>query len=103
MSARPWLALDCHTPIQMVRDGMPINNGKVIALTCYSMKRAVQNGGSARPSVNTGTIADPASLHTGDWCVRRCMAWANAPNGTGYKFFSHRALTALRPKAHVGV
>ncbi|EPW9168057.1 serine-type D-Ala-D-Ala carboxypeptidase MrdA, partial [Salmonella enterica subsp. enterica serovar Schwarzengrund] len=89
-----WIA----TPIQMVKAMVAlINNGKVIAPHLLLNEESGKTVVPYRPSGTPAQIADPASPYWG--LVRQAMyGMANAPNGTGYKFF-HTAPYGIAAKS----
>ncbi|EAM9428676.1 TPA_asm: penicillin-binding protein 2 [Salmonella enterica] len=89
-----WIA----TPIQMVKAMVAlINNGKVIAPHLLLNEESGKTVVPYLPSGTSSQIADPASPY---WeLVRQAMyGMANAPNGTGYKFF-HTAPYGIAAKS----
>lgn len=74
-----------------------INNGKVIAPHLLLNEESGKTVVPYRPSGTASQIADPASPYWG--LVRQAMyGMANAPNGTGYKFF-HTAPYGIAAKS----
>jgi len=89
-----WIA----TPIQMVKAMVAlINNGKVIAPHLLEKAERGKSVENYQPSLPQPQIGDARSSYWG--LVRRAMfGMANAPNGTGYKYF-HTAPYGIAAKS----